>query len=101
MNKFIIPIICLLISIGSFVLVAIVSGQDIYKDADNETKCNTHTVAGKNCSIWDNNTCYKGIISGGNCVKNTNLLGLVGLVVSIVFFIMFIVTLIMALRKRK
>ena len=102
MNKFIIPIICLLLSIVSFVLVTIVVGQNTYKDADNVDKCNAHDFSnGKECGIWLDNTCYKGTRSGNNCIKKGSLVGLVGIVFSIVFLIIFALTLIRALRKRK
>lgn len=109
MNKLVIPVILLLVSVGAMVGAVFALRKDEFPDVKNEADCidplkkklpKSCQTDPNCCTIWQNGMCRKGKIKGLKCQSEGDLLPFILLLLAVGFFIAFIVYLVKALRQK-
>ncbi len=109
MNKYIIPIVLLLLSVGVSVGAGFYSKSFYFSDIDNQTDCGNKSKLSvscqqdpKCCGAWDSvaKKCRHGQIDGNKCVSSGHVGPLLLLATGLVLFIAFVITLVRAIRKK-
>jgi hypothetical protein len=103
MNKWIIPVVLFVISIGLTIGAVAAMDRDIFKDAKNQSECDTAKLCKEDkkcCAIWQSGVCRRGTVKGEECVSKGDIVPAVLLVFGIAFLIAFIVYLVKAIRQK-
>jgi hypothetical protein len=103
MNKWIIPVVLFVISIGLMIGAVAVMDKDIFKHAKNQTDCDSTKLCKGDkdcCAIWQSGVCRRGKLKGNECVSKGDIVPAVLLVFGIAFLIAFIVYLVKAIRQK-
>lgn len=106
MNKYVLPIGLLVLSILSFSGAAALGKKDTFEDSKSKADCDTHNKNlkdGAECGAWGDDICYRGKFStkDGSCTKNVDVLGVLAILAAFTFFVAFVVTLIVAIRRKR
>ena len=108
MNKWILPIVLLLVSVSLMVVAVLATRKDEFPDIKNQKDCEDRTKLPKSgqsdptcCAVWQSGMCRKGKMTNGSlCEGKGDVVPLLMLVGGVGFFIGFIVCLVKALRQK-
>jgi hypothetical protein len=108
MNKWIVPILAVLLCIGAMVGSVFALKKDSFSDVKNESDCNNRAKLPKSCqtdpnccTIWQSGMCRKAKMNGkGECVAKGDVVPLLLFSLSLIALVVFIVTLVKAVRKQ-
>jgi hypothetical protein len=105
MNKWIIPIVLIVVSIGLMIGAVITMDKDVFKDVKHQNECDSIKLCKEDkncCAIWQSGVCRRGKLnSQGDCVSKGDIVPALMLVFGIAFFIGFVVYLVKAIRHNK
>lgn len=109
MNKWIVPIVLLVVSICIITMAIFALRKDEFPNVKNKTDCEDESKSklpkscqtdSKCCAIWQNGMCRKGKLSGDRCESKGDVLPLLLFLVSIGFFIASVIYLVKAIKQK-